>query len=51
MSVHDPLTVAEQNDAVASSAEILEHALFEAKRVLVGQDRMIERLFVSWLAN
>jgi MoxR-like ATPase len=25
--------------------------LFEAKRVLVGQDRMIERLFVCWLAR
>ena len=37
--------------AVTASAETLEHALFEAKRVLVGQDRMIERLFVSWLAN
>ncbi|MEY2432436.1 MAG: MoxR-like ATPase, partial [Acidimicrobiaceae bacterium] len=35
----------------AAPAEILEHALFEAKRVLVGQDRMIERLFVSWLAG
>jgi MoxR-like ATPase len=32
-------------------AEVLERALFEAKRVLVGQDRMIERLFVSWLAR
>ena len=31
--------------------QILEDALFEAKRVLVGQDRMIERLFVSWLAR
>jgi MoxR-like ATPase len=30
---------------------ILEDALFEAKRVLVGQDRMIERLFVTWLAR
>jgi MoxR-like ATPase len=36
----------------ASTAEaILEDALFEAKRVLVGQDRMIERLFVAWLAR
>ena len=51
MSLHDPMTVAEQSDAVTMSAETLEHALFEAKRVLVGQDRMIERLFVSWLAN
>jgi MoxR-like ATPase len=30
---------------------VLESALFEAKRVLVGQDRMIERLFVCWLAR
>ncbi len=31
--------------------EALEAALFEAKRILVGQDRMLERLFVCWLAN
>jgi MoxR-like ATPase len=30
---------------------VLEEALFEAKRVLVGQDHMIERLFVCWLAR
>jgi MoxR-like ATPase len=30
---------------------ILEQALFEAKRVVVGQDVMIERLFVCWLAR
>src|SRR3954467_8634087 len=30
---------------------VIERALFEAKRVLVGQDRMIERLFVCWLAR
>jgi MoxR-like ATPase len=30
---------------------VLEDALFEAKRVLVGQDRMIERLFISFLAR
>ena len=30
---------------------VLEDALFEAKRVLVGQDRMIERLFVCWLSR
>jgi MoxR-like ATPase len=34
-----------------TDAEILETALFEAKRVLVGQDRMIERLFVCLLAR
>ena len=49
MSSPDP--IAPSDAATPPSAEILEHALFEAKRVLVGQDRMIERLFVSWLAN
>ena len=29
----------------------LEQALFEAKRILVGQDQMVEQLFVSWLAR
>jgi MoxR-like ATPase len=33
------------------AAQLLEEALFEAKRVLVGQDHMIERLFVCWLAR
>jgi MoxR-like ATPase len=31
--------------------QVIERALFEAKRVLVGQDAMIERLFVCWLAR
>ena len=35
----------------APPAVVLERALFEAKRVLVGQDTMIERLFVGWLAR
>src|SRR5829696_245898 len=30
---------------------VLERALFEAKCVMVGQDLMIERLFVCWLAR
>lgn len=30
---------------------VLEHALFEVKRIVVGQDRMIERLFVCLLAR
>ncbi|MBV9952671.1 MAG: AAA family ATPase [Acidimicrobiia bacterium] len=34
-----------------SDAEVLEAALFEAKRILVGQDRMLERMFVCWLAR
>jgi len=38
-------------EPVARPEQVLEEALFEAKRVLVGQDRMIERLFVCWLAR
>ncbi|MEA3078442.1 MAG: MoxR-like ATPase [Actinomycetota bacterium] len=32
-------------------AETLERAMFEVKRVIVGQDRVIERLFVALLAR
>jgi MoxR-like ATPase len=35
----------------ADAADRLERAIFEAKRVLVGQDHMIEQLFVAWLAR
>ncbi len=35
----------------AAPQEVLEQALFEVKRVVVGQDRMIERLFVCLLAR
>ncbi|MBW3614809.1 MAG: MoxR family ATPase [Actinobacteria bacterium] len=34
-----------------SPSQVLEEALFEVKRVVVGQDRMIERLFVCLLAR
>jgi MoxR-like ATPase len=34
-----------------SPAELLEEALFEVKRVVVGQDAMVERLFVCLLAR
>src|SRR4051812_30930619 len=49
MSADQPMTSNESQHPAGSSAEVLEHALFEAKRILVGQDRMIERLFVCWL--
>src|SRR5919205_3543475 len=32
-------------------AELLERALFEVKKVVVGQDRMTERLFICLLAR
>jgi MoxR-like ATPase len=35
----------------AVEAQPLEHVMFEIKRVIVGQDRMIERLLVSLLAK
>src|ERR671939_1927906 len=34
-----------------SPAAVLERALFEVKRVIVGQDRVIERLFVALIAR
>jgi MoxR-like ATPase len=35
----------------AQDASLLERALFEVKKVIVGQDRMIERMFVCLLAR
>lgn len=35
----------------AQDATLLEKALFEVKRVIVGQDRMVERMFVALLAR
>jgi MoxR-like ATPase len=35
----------------AQDASLLERAMFEVKRVIVGQDRMIERMFVALLAR
>jgi len=35
----------------AQDATLLERALFEVKRVIVGQDRMIERMFVALLSR
>ncbi|HYN97996.1 MAG TPA: MoxR family ATPase [Pilimelia sp.] len=42
---------AEQRPTPAQDATSLERALFEVKRVIVGQDRMIERMFVALLAR
>jgi MoxR-like ATPase len=39
------------NDHQAAHAALLEDALFQVKRVIVGQDRMIERAFVCLLAR
>ncbi|MEU8073852.1 MoxR family ATPase [Catellatospora citrea] len=42
-----PATVA----TPAQDATLLERALFEVKKVIVGQDRLIERMFVALLAR
>ena len=40
------------NDAAnGTSAALLEDALFQVKRVIVGQDRMVERALVCLLAG
>ncbi|MCU1498825.1 MAG: ATPase, partial [Acidimicrobiales bacterium] len=38
-------------DAIAGAAERLEQTLFEVKKVIVGQDRVVERLLVCLLAK
>jgi MoxR-like ATPase len=38
-------------ETTEAAGALLESALFEAKRVVVGQDHMIERVFVAWLAR
>ena len=40
-----------QTDAAEKHAELLEDALFQVKRVIVGQDRMVERTLVCLLAR
>src|SRR3954452_7162023 len=48
---HRPMAPDSVTARTPSDAEVLEAALFEAKRILVGQDRMLERMFVCWLAR
>ncbi|MFC5994469.1 AAA family ATPase [Pseudonocardia hispaniensis] len=49
MSAHPASS--EQPDVPARDAELLEHVVFEIKRVIVGQDRLIERMLVGLLAR
>jgi MoxR-like ATPase len=46
-----PPSSAESSSTPAQDATLLERALFEVKRVIVGQDRMVERMFVALLAR
>ena len=47
----DRPVVAAPTSTPAQDATVLERAMFEVKRVIVGQDRMIERMFVALLAR
>jgi MoxR-like ATPase len=51
--MNDPSSVASTGQAgrPAPTAATLEHALFEVKKVIVGQDRAIERMMVCLLAR
>ena len=46
-----PAAPNESTAATATEAALLESALMEMKKVIVGQDRAIERLFVGLLAR
>ncbi|MDP9792185.1 MoxR-like ATPase [Catenuloplanes nepalensis] len=46
-----PPPAAAQGTTPAQDATQVERALFEVKRVIVGQDRMVERMFVALLAR
>jgi MoxR-like ATPase len=48
---HDTAAPAGPRSSPAQDATQLERALFEVKRVIVGQDRLVERMFVALLAR
>ncbi len=50
-SAPDPVSVPASISTPAEDATVMERALFEVKRVIVGQDRLIERMFVALLAR
>ncbi|MCW2496795.1 MAG: moxR1 [Jatrophihabitans sp.] len=49
--VTSPATTPQNPPTPASDATSLERVMFEIKRVIVGQDRMVERMMVSLLAR
>ncbi len=46
-----PVNSAASNAAAGATHSIMEHVLFELKRVIVGQDHLLERLLVAILAR
>ncbi|MEZ5226249.1 MAG: AAA family ATPase [Acidimicrobiales bacterium] len=51
MTLDTPELAVTRASAPRPPASRLEEAMFEAKRILVGQDHMVEQLFVCWLAR
>jgi MoxR-like ATPase len=47
----DTLILEEPVPSPAEDASVLERAIFEVKKVIVGQDRLVERMFVALLAR
>ena len=47
----EPVTESEHVHTPAADASALERVMFEVKRVIVGQERMVERMIVSLLAQ
>ena len=45
------MTVADNKQAPPEGASIMEHVLFEVKKIIVGQDHLLERLLVALLAR
>ncbi|MGA1288159.1 MAG: AAA family ATPase, partial [Rubrivivax sp.] len=39
------------NDTASSTATLMERVLYEVKRVVVGQDRFLERVLIAMLAQ
>ncbi|MGX7829753.1 AAA family ATPase [Actinokineospora sp. 24-640] len=46
-----PVTEPEPTSTPARDAQVLERTVFEVKRVIVGQDRLVERMLVGLLAK
>lgn len=52
MDTHQPFTAVNPKSAVnADTAQLMERILYEVKRVVVGQDRFLERVMVAILAQ
>ena len=48
---HGPGGPAQVNDALAGEVHTLERAIYEVKRIIVGQDQLVERMLVGLLAK